>query len=303
MGKIAFVFAGQGAQYKGMGESLYSNSPAAKRIFDIADEIRPGTARQCFEGSDEELSLTANTQPCVFAVDLAVAMALSEAGFKPCMTAGFSLGEIAAISFAGILKPEEAFRLVCKRAEYMQSCAEEMPGVMFAVLKLEAGLVGEICKGLKDAYPVNFNCPGQTVVACSAETAGELEEKVKEARGKAVRLNVSGAFHSPFMASAAEKLGAYLENVEEGRSKLTVYSNVTGQPYTGDLKLLIKNQVKYPVLWQSIIEDMIKNGVNTFIETGPGKTLAGMIKKIDSSVAVYSVQTFDDVINIKNALL
>ena len=171
MGKIAFVFSGQGAQYSGMGKALYASSPAAKAVFDMADSLRPGTARQCFEGSMEELTQTVNTQPCVFAVDLAAARALAERGVQPDCVAGFSLGEIAALAFAGVLSDEEAFRLVCKRGELMDKAARENPGAMVAVLKLTSAQTEELCQRFEKTYPVNYNSPAQTVVATTTENA------------------------------------------------------------------------------------------------------------------------------------
>ena len=203
MGKIAFVFSGQGAQYSGMGKALYASSPAAKAVFDMADSLRPGTARQCFEGSMEELTQTVNTQPCVFAVDLAAARALAERGIQPDCVAGFSLGEIAALAFAGVLSDEEAFRLVCKRGELMDKAARENPGAMVAVLKLTSAQTEELCQRFEKTYPVNYNSPAQTVVATTTENADAFCQAVKAAGGKAKVLPVSGAFHSPFMADAA----------------------------------------------------------------------------------------------------
>ena len=247
MGKIAFVFSGQGAQYSGMGKALYESSPAAKAVFDMADGIRPGTSRQCFEGSMEELTRTVNTQPCVFTADLAAARALLEAGVQPDCAAGFSLGEIAALAFAGVLSDEDAFKLVCRRGELMDKAAKENPGAMAAVMKL----------------------PPETV-----------EEAVKKAGGRAKLLPVSGAFHSPFMADAAAGLAEYIRDVGFADPKIPVYSDFTAKPYEGDYRELVRAQVESPVRWQSIIEDMAAQGVDTFIEVGVGKTLQGLIKRI-----------------------
>ena len=198
MGKIAFVFAGQGAQYAGMGKELYEASPAARAAFDRAESLRPGTLEMCFSGPAEALSVTANTQPCLFAMDYACAAAAREAGVSPDCAAGFSLGEVAAMAFAGVMDFDEAFRFVIKRAEEMQSCAEKHPGAMGAVLRLTPAQVEDICRAFPDkAFPVNYNCPGQTVVACAVEVYDELSAKVTEARGRMLRLNVSGAFHTP----------------------------------------------------------------------------------------------------------
>ena len=290
MGKIAFVFSGQGAQYTGMGKELYDCSPAAKSVFDMADSVREGTSAQCFEGAQEVLNRTVNTQPCVFAADLAAAAAVKEKGITPDYVAGFSLGEIAALGFSGILSYEEAFKLVCRRGELMDISAHEREGTMVAVLKLAPQKVEEIAAGFQDTYPVNYNSPAQTVVATSVENADKLADAVKEEKGRAVKLAVSGAFHSPFMNSASIGLAEYLDGVTLGTPDMPVYSNVTAQPYSGDYKELITKQVINPVQWQKTIENLVAEGVDTFIEVGVGKTLSGLIKKINSDVRVFNVE-------------
>ncbi len=291
MGKTVFVFSGQGAQVPGMGKSLYENSPAAKAVFDMAESIRPGTIRQCFEGTKEELSVTINTQPCVFAVDLAAAAAVAEKGIRPDYVAGFSLGEIAAIAFAGMLSYEDAFKLVCRRAEVMDQAAKDNKGAMAAVLKLPPEKVEEICKGFEKAYPVNYNSPAQTVVAAAEDEIDALCAKVKEEKGKAVKLAVSGAFHSPFMNSASDALAEYLECVELKTPEIPVYSNYTAQPYEGSYKALIAAQVNNPVKWQTSVDNLILEGADRFIEVGVGKTLTGLIKKINTNVTAINIET------------
>ena len=195
MGKIAFVFAGQGAQYTGMGKELYESSPAARKVFDLADAIRPGTSNQCFSASKEELSRTLNTQPCLFAVDAACAAALTEKGIYADSAAGFSLGELAAAQFAGIASFEEMFRLVIKRAQYMDdACASSDPTAMAAILRLTAEQVEGICREFDSVYPVNYNSPGQTVVSGDARQIDLLTARVAELKGRAMKLPVSGAF-------------------------------------------------------------------------------------------------------------
>lgn len=299
MAKTVFVFSGQGAQYPSMGKDLYENSPAAKAIFEMAESIRPGTIKQCFEGTKEELSLTINTQPCLFAVDLAAAAATKEAGIIPDYISGFSLGEIAAIAFSGMLSYEEAFKLVCKRAELMDKAAKENKGAMAAILKLTTDKVEEICKKYNKAWPVNYNCPGQTVVAASEEEIDALCEDVKEEKGKAVKLAVSGAFHSPFMQSASESLAEYLNEITLDEPKIPVYANLTAQPYSGNFKELISKQVMNPVKWQTTIENLISEGANTFIEVGVGKTLVGLIKKTNKEVTALNVENKETLEQVK----
>lgn len=290
MSKIAFVFSGQGAQAPGMGKELYGCSPAAKAVFDLADSIRPGTSQQCFEGTQEELNVTINTQPCLFACDLAAAKAAQERGIQPDCAAGFSLGEAAAVAFSGMLTEAEAFSMVCKRAELMNEAAQKNPGAMAAVMKLSPQQVETLCGPIENAWPVNYNSPKQTVVAASADTIDQVVEAASAQRGRAVKLAVSGAFHSPLMHSAADGLREYLASVSLREERLPVYANLTAEPYGEDKKETMAAQCENPVRWQKTIENMIANGVDTFIEVGVGKTLAGLIKKINPEVTVYQIE-------------
>ena len=290
MSKIAFVFSGQGAQAPGMGKELYDCSPAAKAVFDLADSIRPGTSQQCFEGTQEELNVTINTQPCLFACDLAAAKAAQERGIQPDCAAGFSLGEAAAVAFSGMLTEAEAFSMVCKRAELMNEAAQKNPGAMAAVMKLSPQQVETLCGPIENAWPVNYNSPKQTVVAASADTIDQVVEAASAQRGRAVKLAVSGAFHSPLMHSAADGLREYLASVSLREERLPVYANLTAEPYGEDKKETMAAQCENPVRWQKTIENMIANGVDTFIEVGVGKTLAGLIKKINPAVTVYQIE-------------
>ena len=290
MSKIAFVFSGQGAQAPGMGKELYDCSPAAKAVFDLADSIRPGTSQQCFEGTQEELNVTINTQPCLFACDLAAAKAAQERGIQPDCAAGFSLGEAAAVAFSGMLTEAEAFSMVCKRAELMNEAAQKNPGAMAAVMKLSPQQVETLCGPIENAWPVNYNSPKQTVVAASADTIDQVVEAASAQRGRAVKLAVSGAFHSPLMHSAADGLREYLASISLREEKLPVYANLTAEPYGEDKKETMAAQCENPVRWQKTIENMIANGVDTFSEVGVGKTLAGLIKKINPEVTVYQIE-------------
>lgn len=287
---IAFVFSGQGAQYSGMGKELYEASAAARQVFDLADSIRPGTSKQCFEGSEGELGITANTQPTLFCVDLAAARALREAGVKPDLAAGFSLGEIAALTYAGVFDDAAGFSFVCERAKAMQKAAEKSPGAMAAVLKLNNDQVEKLCNGFSHVYPVNYNCPGQLVVAGKKEQMDDFCTAVAEAGGKAVPLKVSGGFHSPFMDSASEKLASLLQGMKPGEAEIPVYGNLDAQIYGENPQQRIIQQVNHPVRWQETIENMVKAGADTFIEVGAGKTLCGLIKKTVKGARVLNVQ-------------
>lgn len=294
MGKVAFVFSGQGAQYSGMGKSLCEASAAAKAVFETAEQIRPGTMQQCFEGALEEISITKNTQPCLFCVDLAAAEALREAGIEPDMVAGFSLGEVAAVTFAGIFTQAEGFSLVTKRGEAMQAAAEKVDSAMAAVLKLANEKVEELCRMHPGVFPVNYNCPGQLVVAGLKSSLGDFLSDVAANGGRAVPLNVSGGFHSPFMESASIRLAQVLSGMDVKAPQMPVYANYTAEPYgENDAKLLLEKQVSNPVRWQQTVERMIEAGVDTFVEVGAGKTLCGLIKKTNRAVKVYNVEDAD----------
>lgn len=288
-GKIAFVFSGQGAQCPGMGKALCETSKAAAAVFALADRIRPGTSQQCFHGTKEELNLTINTQPCLFSVDLAAARAVEELGIRADLTAGFSLGEIAALAFSGALEDESAFRLVCKRAEFMQEAAERNPGAMGAALGIDAEKLSKVLARFENAQAVNFNCPGQIVFAAKESDIDEIAAAVQENGGKFRRLAVSGAFHSRFMEDASRKMLEYLKNVSVRPSSVPVYANRTAEPYgetEQEMKSLIAEQICSAVQWQSTIERMIRDGASVFIETGEGKVLSGLIRKINKSVKV-----------------
>ena len=292
MDKIAFIFSGQGDQYPGMGKDLYEAYPAAREIFDLCDRIRPGTSDQCFSGTEEALRETKNTQPCLFSVELAAANVLLTKGILPDAVAGFSLGEVAAATVSGAFENETGFRLVCKRGELMQREAEKVDTAMAAVVKLSPEQIQELCSHYSHVYPVNFNCPGQITVSGLSSQMSDFYADVKAAGGRALPLKVTGGFHSPFMRDAANEFAAALARAEVKDRSITLYSNLTADPYDEDVVGLLSAQICHPVQWEKIIRNMAASGIDTFIEIGPGKTLTNMVKKIDPNVKAINVAEY-----------
>ena len=291
MGKIAFVFSGQGGQYPGMGKSLYDMGGVAKKLYDSVEAIRPGTVEQSFSGSEEDLKKTENTQPCLYLVDLSAALSLNEKGIFADGVAGFSLGEIAALAYAGSYSYEDGFKIVTERGMLMGEAAGEFDTAMTAVLKLDSKTISDAASEFPQLYAVNFNGPAQTVVSGLASSMEPFSERIKELGGRVVPLAVSAAFHSPFMSDAAEGLAKALESFELKCPEIPVYANCTAKPYEQDVAGMLEKQIKSPVRWQETIENMIADGFTDFIEVGAGKTLCGLIKKISKEVRVYSVET------------
>lgn len=292
MGKIAILFAGQGAQSVGMGKDLYESSANAKRLYDIGEGLRAGTLYTCFEGEGAALTQTQNAQPCLFLTGLAFAEELRNAGIEADAVAGFSLGEIPALAFAGVLSEEAAFKLVSYRGEVMAEISQKHPGGMAAALKLDNAAVEEVCAQFTEVWPVNYNCPGQLACAGNAEQIDEFCNAIKARGGRAVKLAVSGAFHTPYMEDAKNKLKEYLQNIEVNAAYVPVYSNKTGNIYPADREGIVNNvsaQVCSSVRWETIIRDMSERGVDTFIEVGAGKTLTGFVKRILPDAAAYTV--------------
>lgn len=288
MGKIAFVFAGQGAQKPGMGKELYDECPAAKEVFDAMEAKRAGILSLCFEGPQEELNLTNNTQPCLFTMDLACAKALNSMGVFAQGAAGFSLGEIPALAYCGLLSDDQAFELVRVRGDAMHWAGTKNKGEMYAILKLLDIEVEEICRGIDDVWPVNYNFDRQTVVACTEASGPLLVEKITEAGGDARKLPVSGAFHSPLMVSAQDALKTKVEKMTFSPMEIPLYANVTAAVYE-DPKELVVGQITHAVQWKKTIENMIADGFDTFIEVGAGRTLSGFIRKINPEVRTLNV--------------
>ena len=279
----AYVFPGQGAQFSGMGKDLYESSPAARELFDRADEVLGfGLSKIMFEGTDEELRQTKVTQPAVFLHSVASVAALGEE-FRPDMVAGHSLGEFSALVAAGALDFESGLRLVYARALAMQKACEEVPSPMAAVLGLSDDVVESVCEGIEGVVAANYNCPGQIVISGTKEAVSEACVRLKEAGAKrALPLAVGGGFHSPCMASAKEELERAIEQTVFATPRCPIYQNVDAKPHTSpeQIKANLTAQLTSPVRWTQSVQNMVADGAVEFVELGPGKVLTGLVGKI-----------------------
>lgn len=303
MGKIAFVFSGQGAQKAGMGKSFYEENTFVKELFDGAEQLRPNTLKQCFEGTDEELKQTENTQPCLYLADLAAAIAVKESGITPDGVAGFSLGEIPALAFAGAYSHLDGFAIAKVRGQLMGEAAKKYPATMLAIMKLENNQIEEICKKFNRVYPVNYNAPSQLVVAGDKEEMTEFAAAIKQAGGRPMPIAVGGGFHSPFMSEAAAQFNKELQEFSIEMPKIPVYSNFTTKPYGDEVKSLMALQMDNSLRWQESIEQMWADGFDTFIEVGVGNTLKKLISRILPESKVYSVSSMEELQSVKEEVL
>ena len=303
MGKTVFMFPGQGSQYIGMGKEFYEQIPVCKEVYDLASEVTGlDIPALCFE-ENEKLNITEYTQICMLATETAIYMALEQNGYQPDVTAGLSLGEYGALIASGVMTAEEAFELVRKRGIFMQE-AVPTGGAMAAVLGLDAAAIEQICRETAEQTGseisiANYNCPGQIVIS-GQEGAMHLAGETCKASGakRVVPLKVSGPFHSKMLQQAGEKLKEELKKVEIRDSFVPYIANVTADYVTKkeNVKPLLASQVSSSVRWQQTIERLLADGVDEFVEIGPGRTLSGFVKKVNRDVKVSNIDKMEDFI-------
>jgi len=304
MAKLAFLYPGQASQYVGMGKDLYDEFTIAKEIFDRANKLLGFDLTSiCFEGPEEELKQTRITQPAIFVHSIIVTQLLAGKNIYPEMAAGHSLGEYSALVAAEALSFEDGLRVVKKRGELMQYAGEKQPGTMAAIMGLTGEQVVEICReassvGIVEA--ANFNSPLQVAISGSYQGVEQAAEMAKNKGAKKVTsLVVSGAFHSPLMESAQQELKAALEEIDIQTAKFPVYANVTAKPVreSNEIRELLYKQLTHPVRWVETIENMITDGASGLFEVGPGKVLAGLVKRINRDYAVLTKGKVEEVVS------
>ena len=305
MSKLAFIFPGQGAQKAGMGKDFYENSEAARSFFDQAQKILDFDLKEMCFGEHEELNLTEYTQPCMVSVCLAIVRELKKRGINPDITAGLSLGEYAAVAAAGGMNELDAIKLVRRRGILMQSTVPTGEGAMAAVLGLDAKKIEEILESFENVWIANYNCPGQIVITGLTNEVQQASLALKEAGAKrVVELKVSGPFHSLLLKPAGEALLKEMESMSFSTLQVPYVANATAEIVTDSKKIstFFAKGIYSSVRWQQSIETMLENGVDTFVEIGPGKTLAGFMRKIAPKATVYNVSSFEDAIALEKCL-
>lgn len=305
MSKIAFIFPGQGAQKAGMGKDFYEETSTGREVFDRASELLGFSMPElCFTENDR-LDITEYTQAAMVTTSIAMMKVLmEETGIRPDVAAGLSLGEYCALYAAGVMSADDAITTVRQRGILMQEAVPVGVGAMAAVLAMAAEKIEEGLKDIPDVWIANYNCPGQIVISGKKEAVELACEKLKEAGAKrTVMLNVSGPFHSGMLAEAGEKLGEFLENVEISDPQIPYVANVTASYVTdkAEVKSLLARQVSSSVRWEQSVRAMLADGVDTFVEIGPGKTLAGFMRKITRDAKVVNIETLQDVRALKES--
>jgi [acyl-carrier-protein] S-malonyltransferase len=296
MSRIAFLFPGQGAQAPGMGMEIARQYPAAMEVFDRASAaLERDMAALCFYAEPEELTKTIHAQPAIMTMSLSIMAVLAQNKIVPDAVAGFSLGECSALAAANVISEDVAFRLIDKRSRAMQRASEEISGSMMAVMGMDADKLLAEC-GKIDGYiaPVNYNCPGQIVVTCESDVADRAEAHLKNAgASRIVRLAVGGAFHSKLMQKAADRFEQEIADFPFAQPAIPYYSNVDGKEHRSldSLSRYLAVQMVSPVRWQDEVENMLANGIDVFVEVGPGKTLSGFVKKVKRDASVYQTGT------------
>lgn len=298
---IAVVFPGQGSQFVGMGKDLYEAFPESKEIFDLANDILGYDLKSiCFEGPEDLLKQTENTQPALFVHSFAIYKLLKDLNISA--SAGHSLGEYTALTAAGVFSFEDGLKLVRARGKLMQESGMRNPGTMAAIVGLTIEQIEEICKKASDegiVQPANFNSPGQVVISGDIKAVRKAVELAKEMKTKlAKELVVSGAFHSPLMNYAYENFLNELNSVTFNKLRFDVYSNVTADKFNDDIdeiKYLLVEQIIKPVKWQQLVDKMIQNGIKKFVEVGAGKVLTGLIKRINPEVETINLGTVQEI--------